>query len=162
MIIFIRHGNDEVDDVTYRQDNKINYCEKGDISELAKKLIKKHGRPEEVYCSPFRRTITTAAELCKAGKVKKFKVRNYLGRRFSKKEQKKPDIAPETKEYCPIIKEDKEGFKKRCLHAYENIKSKDGIVWVVTHALVLKKIAKHVGLKLPKHIPFLYYFVVDN
>src|SRR5579872_517311 len=115
MIIYIRHTNDEVTDPTHRHDHGVTDDGLRKAKRKARFLIKKYGRPETVFYSPFKRSVETMkAMVSQMGKHPVMVYRDpHLSRYFSKKEKRDPSIAPETKEAHPPIQETWKRFERR-------------------------------------------------
>lgn len=160
MRVFLRHGDDgkkpEHDPELIKEGRK--HAEK-----LAPKLVKKYGMPELILVSPFQRTIQTAKAMANEINFKgRLVIDNRLSRYFNSSEQKKPKITKETLAYDPPIKESKKEFRKRVDKHIKIITDKYlKNVWVITHALVLKRVAKHFKVKIPDTLDFLEYFSVS-
>lgn len=158
--IVIRHGDDHVEDPTYRLDPKLSYDSRNDIALLVPQLLKEFGTPpKEIRHSPFRRAYETACllrtTLSTLGHSKiKLKEDPDLSRYFTRKERQQP-LAPSTVDGKPPIIESHRAFKKRC----HSITFRDGI-WYVTHALILKIVAARHGVELSETIPFLGYLPI--
>lgn len=169
MIIYIRHSHDSYPDATHAHDHRLSKKGLRLASKMGNKLIRKYGVPNLVLCSPFQRARQTAEQMLidHQGKKPHIKYDKHLSRFFSRREQKSPDIAPSTDEFDIPIYEDRDKFQKRVdkfLHhinkkQYENSRR---VVWVITHALVYKRIAQVLDVEVPEHIPFCAYFKVGE
>ena len=49
MIIYIRHGNDNYDDPTYRYDRRLTSQGKNDTKSVIQALLKKYGKPKKIF-----------------------------------------------------------------------------------------------------------------
>lgn len=169
-MIYIRHGNDEHPEKTYKHDPLL--IDKGikDIKRVTKLLVKKYGFPKIIYTSPFRRAVLTTEIMIKTikkmgGKVPKLFLSNSISRYFSKREQQNPLIAPETRANKPPIYESYNStFRERVQNHLQKMdrlyEYKRYDVWCVTHALVYKQIALTHNIPIPEHIPFLHNFIL--
>lgn len=166
-VIYIRHSCDE-GEASHKHDGHINSSGKKAAKEFARSLIKKHGVPHAIYCSPFQRCRETLESMkTEFSKEPKIVMDTNLSRYFSSREKKKPSVDVSTIGYGPNIHEDWDEFKKRCKdhvkrmekHKYYERKE---IVWVLTHALVLKQVAPVFEVKLPEWMEFLYSFKVKS
>lgn len=170
MIIFLRHGQDYSNDsATYIYDAKLKEEGKSQVRHTFSKLIKKYGVPHKVYCSPFRRTVETSLMLHKIHEDIPIKVCKRIGRYFTRKEKKNPDISPQTKKADPVIDKPWEkytaGITKFCKkikkyassHAIKN--GEDRVIWVISHTVPLKRCAEFFHVSVPDHFKFLEHFV---
>lgn len=161
MIIVLRHANDEDHEQTFVHDYHLRESTAGSAKRLGKKLRRRYGRPDKVFCSPFRRTITTS-ELLRGKHSFPIEVTRSLGRYFTKKNRLHPDIAPRTLAYGVDVNESKELFRERVDEFCRELKAtvkKEEIVWIVTHAYTFKRITKNLGHSYDGNIDFLQYHV---
>lgn len=169
MIVYIRHGHDEYDDATHRHDHKLTDKGASKSVRLARKLIKKYGKPDIIYVSPFQRTIGTAQAMCETKRIGKpqIVVDTDLSRVFSGKEQKDPSVATCTQDYKVPIKESRRQREKRIRHHVRKMKHEDHlnsgqVVWVITHTLIMKGVAEKLKVKVPDHFEFLTWFSIKK
>lgn len=168
MLIYIRHSDDEYSNPTYKHDNNITNRGVRLAQKTGKKLIEKYGLPYKIYCSPFRRTRQTLENMLSSLSPElraqiQISFDNRLCRYFSSSEKRRPKIDPKTKSHQVPITETWEDFKERIdehimkmrRHKY---KYREEVVWVITHALVYKRVARHHQKELPDYIPFMHYF----
>ena len=164
VIFYIRHGEDKI--TKHKLDHHLTSQGKKNAKTLAKKLTKKHGVPNIIYCSPFYRTIKTANEMKRALKsigVKdvEIKIDIRIGRYFSKKERKhgrESDISSATVDNGAITSDDWNQFKSRVsaqLTAVKENKKGYKVVWNITHAIVLNQIAKFEHIKKGHNVNYL-------
>lgn len=161
MIIVLRHANDEDHEQTFVHDYHIQESTSGNAKRLGKKLRRRYGKPNKVYCSPFRRTITTS-ELLRGKHSFPIEITRSLGRYFTKKNRLHPDVAPRTLAYGVDVNETKELFQERVDEFCRKLKNEvtgEKIVWVVTHAYTFKRITKFFGRSYEGNIDFLQYHV---
>jgi len=165
-IIIIRHSDDE----TYcekKHDCPIN-PQRGSYlaKKVGKKLVDKYGIPDIIILSPFRRTIETMNYMID---VKNQNIQviedNKLCRYFNQREKENPDVYKETLKKNIPIKESYNEFKERvdifCEYMQDmNIENKT--IWVITHALVYKKISKFFHKKTSSHINFMENFTLSG
>lgn len=160
----MRHGNDEKYS-RYKHDHSLNsdslYEE--EIIEKTKKLIKKYGYPDKIYCSPFKRVRETVNIIVnyinKYHKVKIYMDPN-LSRYFTSKEKNNPSVRNTTLQYDPPIHESYSDFKKRVDKSHAIINHNDCNTWCITHYLVIKRITKNNNIDIPSKMPFLYHVVI--
>lgn len=149
----------------------------------ANALIALYGHPQVVYCSPFQRARQTVESMMGAftGTVL-FGVDPGLSRRFSKAEQRSPSISCDTWSMGPVpVIETSHEFAGRvdrhckrvvARHFDRRPRSRDGdrgaaaggndpVVWCVTHALVMRRVAKRFRSSVPdEYVPFLGWMTV--
>lgn len=156
MPVYMRHGNDEKKS-TYKQDKSLNSGSQyeQDIIDKTHQLIKLHGYPKKIYCSPFRRARETVHIMNKILNAKII-IDPRLSRFFSKKEKLNPSVRHKTLKYKPPITENRLEFKQR-VKEIEHIISKEESTWVITHYLVIKNICKYYNKDIPQKMPFLYH-----
>lgn len=98
-----------------------------------------------------------------------------LSRFFSRREQRNPGIGTDTRSITtlPVYERGKE-FTRRCYDQYDRIvarhyfhtsdgrpRSRQPIVWCVTHALVIRRVAERARVRVPdEHVPFMGWFAV--
>ena len=173
VLIFIRHGKDR--ESSHKHDEKLRKSGKKKAYKLAKKLIKEYGIPDIIYYSPYARTRQTLKSMFKA--IKKYKKKYNLtgkpslinepklGRLFTGKERKNPDIRESTLSKGAIITESKEEFRNRIeFHLNEVItkmEQNNSKIWNITHSLVLVHIAKIRNIELPEHLDYLEKIVIE-
>jgi len=180
MIIYIRHANDEESNPKYKHDTHITEKGKKEITKFIHKLVKKYGYPDKIYFSPFQRCKETVTEMIneivfiKTGKYPNCCLKCYsheieliedhhLSRYFSKKDMKKPSVAPKTlKHKIPMDEshnEFHERLEKHITKVKKDVKENNEIIWCITHAITFKKIGKKLHVNTADHIKFLDHFV---
>lgn len=164
MIIFIRHSNDEGDDPTFIHDPNLTREGKELAKRKGRRIIEKYGQPEEVFCSPFRRTRQTLKYMLRGSAKPKITYDGRLSRYFSSNEKRNPDVSGETIERCKVpIYETPRDFSNRVREIIldlEKINHEKKVYWCITHALVYKKIAEHYNVKTSKKISFMASFKI--
>jgi len=163
VMLIIRHANDEQIPKKYRHDKEITREGKETAKKLAKFLIHKYGYPDVIYCGPMRRTEQTMNRMKKyVGNNVKIVIDNRLSRYFNSREKRRPSIFTVTHRRNIPINETKRGFKKRCDSFLRYIKSKNQKkkknVWIISHAMVLKRISKKLRIRIPRYLNFLEYY----
>lgn len=158
----MRHGNDNKPS-KYKQDNSLNLDNlntKEDIIYHTKKLIKKYGYPQTIYCSPFQRAIQTVKIMKKViNKPVNIYIDSKLSRYFSNNEKKSPSVSSRTLRYNPPIHETHDEFYERVDKLHHKIDKRsynNNTTWYITHYLVIKRIATNDTISLPSYMPFLY------
>lgn len=140
------------------------------VSSKFMELISIYGMPNKIYCSPFLRTRETASiilDLLNTFYLKKFSIENcnevseYLG--FCK--NKNLSLEDETLKLHPNItmNESLEDLEKRVKLHIEKMSCENGVVWVITHGLVINYIQKYFGYDSTNRIePLEYFHVTEN
>jgi broad specificity phosphatase PhoE len=162
MLIYIRHGDDEYADATYRDDKRITMKGWKEACQLGSLLLEKYGYPTRVYAGPLTRTLQTATALMSDVPDNTIYVDAKLSRFFSPGEQNDPDISLRSYPRTPII-ETKAEFCQRVKEQFYKLIEETGegeVVWCVTHAIVIREIGRLARFKTPSTIPFLDYYVV--
>lgn len=174
MIIYLRHGEDNYDNPTFAHDQKIPQVEEihDDIEKVGKFLITKYGQPSHIICSPFRRARDTYNILKRKNVLpqeSKLLIDTRVGRYFSSKEKKDgPEVRKETKKMKPSIYESWESFKVRVRNHVNQLKddgflkSRHNIVWVITHTLVIKEVARYLHFEMPEYYEFLQWVALRS
>lgn len=172
VMIYIRHGNDDDRNSTYRDDAKLTDKGMKKSKEKCKHLVEQYGIPKVIVCSPFIRARQTAIIFKKYIKYKygisvKVKIDITLGRFFSTSERANPDVRDETLKYKPLIEKstaemDKrlENHKNRVIaRGYHKVEDK---IWCISHGIIMARFMKLYGLvkKSDTHVDFLRHFVV--
>jgi len=168
--IIIRHANDEQDNFLHKHDKEITKRGKKDAKRIGKKLIKKYGTPDIIYCSPFMRTRQTLKYMLKYMlKHDNIQPNVIIDKRLSTtKEKKNPSVFSQTKKKHIPIKETHKMFKQRCDSFLRDIKkdtnnddhyeynnNKKKVSWIITHVKVLKRICEKSHVIIPNHVSFL-------
>lgn len=160
-VIYIRHAKDKKDRCEH--DERLTEEAKEDVKEFTKKLIEENGFPDIIYYSPYYRTRQTTKYMLKQikrmdeSKKVKISIEPKLGRFFTSKERKNPDIHESTQRRNPIIHEDKKGFHARIKKHLKSVskKGQDKVIWNVTHTLVLLRVASLLNIERDPHVEYL-------
>lgn len=163
-IIYIRHGKDQKG--RHEHDEKLTKEGKKEILKFTEEMIEKYGIPDIIYYSPFHRTSHTAKYMLK--KIKKIKdkqginkkvslkVEPRLGRFFTGKERKNPDIRESTQYKGAIINEEWEEFQERVNKHFKSFeKSKYNNIWNITHSLVILQVARLKNIERNPRVEYL-------
>lgn len=165
MLIYLRHADDDCPEATHCHDHRITERGAKKSRKVARRLIKKYGPPDIIYCSPFRRTRETLEAMWKEFPRHKPEVviDCNLSRYFSPREQNDPNCYDETIKYGAPVYENWKDFRRRVRKHIHFVRRQghfkdDNIVWCITHALVYKQVAQRYEVPIPEHIPFLDCF----
>lgn len=146
MLILIRHAEEDETNTPSKYSHDANITKKGAelARTVAKRLIRKYGHPSVIYLSPFKRTRQTVESMNVKAKTI---VDNRVSKYFTKRQSISPKIHSSTQSLSPPIAESKEQVLKRIREFVFSITSTN-VVWVVTHAIILKYAAKLYERKL--------------
>lgn len=168
VLIYIRHSDDskkrQESSIIHRDDPSLTPEGRRLARRTGQKLIKHYGEPDIVYVSPFARAKQTLKEMLKYSEKKPaVYMDNRLSRYFSSREKKDPSCFTETFEHRIPIYENWNQFIRRVDKNIYQMKKKGyieekSIIWCITHALPFIQVAKVCKLKIPKSIPFMYYY----
>ena len=164
--IYIRHADKEYangDATLYKHDPGI--TEKGieKAKMVAKHLVEQWGVPDRIIVSPYRRTRETAkvmkASLIEPGILRKIPVNvdrdvsEYLGNHRTTP----IDVTESTLVHDPPHPESFSEMKTRVENHNNKInkyvKKNGGVIWIVTHGLIMKQVAYLSGIKMAKEFP---------
>ena len=132
-------------------------------------LVKDHGLPDLILHSPYYRCRQTAKIMKKT--LEKYhdhsierEVDPRLGRYFTKKQKKNPDIKRSTRKKGAIIEETRVEFKERegeqLTDNMEKYSEKN--IWLVTHSLVLIRVAKIKQIPYENWVGYLDNIIIQN
>lgn len=184
LLLYIRHGDDHHDsrrEARYpKHDHPLNREGKARAARMARNLVERYGAPTAVYCSPFKRARQTANIMMDAlddSDRARVTIDPGLSRYFSRREQRRPSVGSDTHEAGPPpIRERNGEFGRRCRRQYKRVvarhffkangdtverpRGERPVVWCITHALVMRRVAERIGVVVPDdHVPFLGWFV---
>ena len=168
-LIYIRHGKDRKG--SHKHDEKLTKEGKKEVEKFTEKLVEEYGIPDIIYYSPFHRTRHTAKYMLKKiieiredDKTVELKLDVNLGRFFTRKQKKSPDVRESTYKKGIIIEERWEEFKDRVeLQLNANLKNNgDKIVWNITHSLVILQIAKLKNIERDNYVNYLDTVVINH
>lgn len=158
--ILIRHADDKQRYHIHRHDKEITRKGKREAKRLGNKLINKYGEPDIIYCSPMMRTKQTLKKMLEyVNGEATIVIDNRLSRYFNHRERDAPSLFTTTANKDIPIEETRRMFKKRCDSFLREIRydHSDKKIWIITHALVFKRISKKLRMRIPSHIGFLEY-----
>jgi broad specificity phosphatase PhoE len=163
-VIYIRHGNDEENHSKYSNDPRLVKKYLPDIHRLTKRLIRKYGMPDIVCISPMSRAIDTCEQMKKHFHHTYIRVCPELSRFFTSSEN--TDVAPRTIKLKVPLGESRHDFTQR-VHDHIDLfihkkfyHRRHPVVWCITHALVMKRIAARLNIPIDNHVEFLDHFIV--
>jgi phosphohistidine phosphatase SixA len=153
VLIYLRHGDDRGNDV-YRHDRRLNDRGREKAPKAAKRLIEKHGHPDVVYCSPFRRAIETLDAMTERfERPVVVRCDHRIAQCLSERRQRDPQVSPETIAQITVV-EDEGAFRRRIAEHVEEARRTIGVVWCITHQAVIDEVARHFGVEISGKIDF--------
>jgi len=167
-VIFVRHSDDNGSNPSYSHDPKVTKRGKKKAQIAAYKLIEQYGSPSVIFCSPFRRTLETAKQMRDVcGAHTEIYIDNNLSRYFCRREKANPEISKTTEKYDVPIYEEWHDFENRIDKHLRMLKRKgfvdsEDVIWVISHALVYKHVARVYGIDIPIIIPFMHNFIIHK
>jgi len=164
IILWIRHGEKEYSNGKnpnniYQHDPGIIENTYDDIRLRGKYLIDTFGIPNIIYTSPFKRTRITATLLSEICPDVKIQIEPQLGEFLGNQKpitSDIPDVETDTLKHLEtFLGEDFYDFKTRAINIsknlhYQSVRSKEKIIWIVTHSLIIKTISAHYRFKIDK------------
>ena len=168
--IYIRHADKEYMNgygEIFKHDPDITEYGMERTKKVAKKLVENWGKPNRIVSSPYRRTRETALVLnsCLDQPFEEIFIDTTLSEYLGNHKGVPMDVTPNTKVYHPPHPETFDDLNKRI--SYHNILARrranelnNGIIWYVTHGLVMKQLANMIGLRLNKQFPPLTCFSI--
>ncbi len=159
--VYIRHAEKEYangDSMLYKHDPGItdNGIEKSKM--VAKHLVEQWGYPNFIIVSPFRRTRETASIMNNTLEtpvkiIIDSKLSEYLGNHRTVP----IDVTENTQLYNPPHPEIFNDMKKRVkkhhddiIKFIENNNKTGGVIWIITHGLIIKQVAYLINIKMAK------------
>jgi broad specificity phosphatase PhoE len=163
--IYIRHA-----DKSYGNINNMEYFKHDPgITEMgverakciAKKLIEIYGEPTQIVSSPYRRTRETSLVMNSVLKnplediIIDIGISEYLGNHSNAV----LDVTSATKVHSPPHPETFENMKNRVKKHLKKIqKYSKGVIWFISHGLIIKQLAGLLNIKTSKQLPYLTCF----
>ena len=149
MLLYIRHGDDRGDDV-YPHDRPLNDRGRKKASKVARRLIEKHGHPDVVHVSPFRRALETLEAM--SGRFdREVTVHREprIAQHLNEKKRRDPQLSPETRAQI-TIDQDRRAFCQRVADHFDEVRRQNGsLIWCITHQAVIEEVADKLGVKIP-------------
>jgi phosphohistidine phosphatase SixA len=171
VLFYIRHSKDfQNEEATHAHDARLTQDGKDLAEKTGRKLIKRYGYPQIVYCSPFRRTKETMKSMFK--KVNPQEVAKIeiiydaeLSRYFTKEEKQNASVDEKTEAANIPIYENVVEFGERTERLVKRMAryvDSSVIVWCITHTTVYKRLSKIYDVTLPSYIPYNHYFALGH
>jgi broad specificity phosphatase PhoE len=170
--IYIRHADKEYangDANLYKHDPGITSEGIAKTKMVASHLVNLWGPPDRIIISPYRRTRETAIIM---HSVLKNKVPTHIDTTVSEylgNHRTVPiDVTESTLIHDPPHPESFVQMKSRVKTHHDNItsyakKKKKGVIWIITHGIIIKRVASLIGVKMPKEFPNLSCFsIIDG
>lgn len=166
--IYIRHANKEYvngDARMYKHDPGITKKGVEKTEMVAKHLVEQWGIPDKIFSSPYRRARETAQVM---KRVLGIKIPIFIDREISEylgnHRNETIDVTESTLVHDPPHPETFNDMKKRVQSHHDKITKKShGVIWIITHGIIMKQEAELVGIKMKKDFPSLTCLsIVDN
>ncbi len=170
--VYLRHADKEYSNGSsdiFKHDPGI--TENGMIKtkKIFNELVKQWGLPTRIVSSPYRRTRETALVLnsCLEKPFEEIYIdvnlSEYLGNHY----KVALDVTSQTKNYEPPHPENfselNERVFKHNIHARKRANELDnGVIWYVTHGLIIKQLTYLIGINLQKQLPPLTCFSITE
>ena len=145
MLIYLRHGDDR-GPAKYRHDRHLNARGKKQARKACLDLVTKYGQPDEVFVSPFRRTLETLEAMNDhfTGSVAVHhddRIAQYLGQK-----KRSPSVSPETASRVDVG-ESRDAFRARVKEHVREVRerAKTTAIWCVTHQVVIEEVSSYFG-----------------
>jgi broad specificity phosphatase PhoE len=173
VLIYIRHGHDSSSS-RHKYDERLTERGKKEARRRARKLISEHGLPNFIYYSPLQRTRKTAKQFLKVATAKAKEMNQAppqlmaeprLGRYFTEsqiKRVKRGETPLRSTTANVLFDRTRDEFKKRVgqLFHEQSATAGAGVVWNVTHSLVLLHVAAINKISRSSHVDYLEKLVV--
>lgn len=162
--IYIRHADKEYangDASRFKHDPGITTDSIAKARMVAKHLVNQWGPPDRIILSPYRRTRETAAIMNSVlGKKVPMHVDTDIAEYLGNHRNVPIDVTESTLVHQPPHPESFSQMKSRVKTHHNRIttygkKKKRGVIWIVTHGLIIKQVAGLIGMKMPKEFPTL-------
>ena len=161
--IYIRHadkdfsnGNSEY----FKHDPGITEIGVERSKKIATELVELYGEPERIISSPYRRTRETSLVMNTMLKrpLDEIEINSDLSEYLGNHSGVPLDVTMPTKIHKPPHPETFEQMKKRVKKHLNKFRKTEGVIWVVTHGLIIRQISIHYDIKTSKQIPYLTCF----
>ena len=162
MLIYLRHGDDRGEDV-YRHDRRLNDRGRKQAGKKAARLIRKHGHPDAVFVSPFRRAIETVN--CMTASFERLVVvqaDSRIAQLLTDKHLRDLSISPVTLRAI-TVEEDRSAFHDRVQSHVRDVRERaerGEIIWCITHQVVVEEAARLFDMKISGRLDFLDHVIV--
>ncbi len=164
--IYIRHADKEYvngDANMYKHDPGITDSGVRKTIMVAQHLIEQWGLPDLIVSSPYRRTRETAEIMQRVTIAQGKKVNIYIDSDLSEylgNHRTTPiDVTESTLVYDPPHPETFLEMKDRVRSHNDKISSfiqnSNGVIWIITHGLIIKQVGALIGIKMVRDLPTL-------
>lgn len=163
--IYIRHADKSYGNINnmeyFKHDPGITEVGVERAKSIAKKLIEIYGEPTQIVSSPYRRTRETSLVMNSVLKnplediIIDTGISEYLGNHSNAV----LDVTSATKVHSPPHPETFEHMKHRVKKHLKKIqKYSKGVIWFISHGLIIKQLAGLLNIKTSKQLPYLTCF----
>lgn len=164
--IYIRHADKEYvngDANMYKHDPGITDIGVKKTIMVAQHLIEQWGLPDLIVSSPYRRTRETAEIMQRVTIAQGKKVNIYIDSDLSEylgNHRTTPiDVTESTLVYDPphpeTFLEMKDRVRSHNDKISEFIQNSNGVIWIITHGLIIKQVGALIGIKMVRDLPTL-------
>ncbi len=160
--IYIRHADKEYangDSEMYKHDPGITPGGIEKTKLVTRHLVQQWGQPERIIASPYRRTRETAKTMLSVLDTKvKIHIDTDLSEYLGNHRGVPIDVTESTLVHDPPHPETFSDMKRRVRKHHNKIlkysqKQETGVIWIVTHGLVIKQLASLIDMKLAREFP---------
>lgn len=156
MLLYLRHGDDRGEDI-YRHDRRLNARGRRKAAKKARRLIDKHGHPDVVFVSPFRRATETLSCMTRHfTRPVDIRCDCRIAQLLTDKHKRDLRVSPETRAVI-VIDENLSSFRGRITAHVEDVRRAEtgAVIWCITHQVVIEEIAQHFVVKISGSLDFL-------
>jgi broad specificity phosphatase PhoE len=162
MLIYLRHGDDRGEDA-YRHDRRLNDRGRKQAGKKAGQLIRKHGHPDTVFVSPFRRTIETVN--CMTARFERLVAVHCdarIAQLLTEKHLRDLSVAPDTLDAIHT-EENRKLFQRRVKDHVRDVRARaarGAVIWCITHQVVIEEVARRFEVKISGDLDFLDHVIM--
>jgi len=160
--IYIRHADKQYKNMKselFKHDPGITKFGVERSRKVALKLIEQYGEPVKIVSSPFRRARETAMimNMMLQNPLEEISIDVTLSEYLGNHPNFPLDVTDATRFHNPPHPETFEDMRKRVKKHLEKTKKKEnvGVIWYITHGLIIKQIAGYAGIKNSSSFPCL-------
>lgn len=129
---------------------------------IAVRLLEMYGEPCKIISSPFRRARETAMVMNMTLKIplEEILIDNNISEYLGNHPESPLDVTKATQIHKPPHPETFDDMKKRVKRHIDKMRKKEnaslkGVIWVITHGIIMKQVAAYAGIKNANNFPCL-------